>query len=565
MEEPGDTLSAAQAQNALTKGLAARDSLASGDPAPASLAPSTLVRELGLWILRASLELPDRPGMLAGVAGLMAERGVNILRLHYDRSRDPNRVELVLSCPSARIAGEALDALAARGFLDPLPDTAEDSLSVIDMAGVLRFKIALKDRPGSLAALTARFAGHGANILHMHYDTSEAPGLAEAAVATSGADEVTALLGEFTRAGYHYHVLWQGGRNTAVDAALGLSEVEAFLFKLRSALPPDRVSALEELFTSSRAMRQALGDFKRASGVSGETLAASEVFANILRMAVQALGSTGSRFAMRLTGPVRLSGRVSLYMLTCPVGANSYLLSLGGELVFLDTNYGVYYQDVLAWLGAHGFDPARITRVLATHPDDDHAGWAGRLQAQFGAKVTMHPDSLAVFEHEDRSHGSATPLSGINHAFTRLIHRVSDFIPPEAIEPFESATGEWGGFSVAGKVTLGDLEFLALESLGGHASAQVFFLEPERAILFTGDYLLDPASLSPKDREALSVHKSLLTSTNTDSQVFVKEMEMLKTLMRQLAAEARAKGDRAMIFPGHGGFYAVEEADWSGE
>jgi len=535
--------------------------------APAAPGPATLAHDpgQGLWRLGASLALPDKPGMLSGVAGLMAKLGVNIERLHYDRGRDPNRVELALACPRARTAGDALDALAARGFLDPLPEAGEEPLAITDMAGVLRFKIALAERPGSLAALTARFARRGANILHMHYDAAEAPDLAEAAVATSGAAEVSALLGELTRGGYHYHVLWQGSRDKAVDAALGLSEVEAFLFKLRSALPPDRVSALEELFTSSKAMRQALGDFKRASGVSGETLAASEVFANILRMAAQALGSTGPRFAMRLTGPVRLSAQVSLYMLTCPVGANSYLLSHGRELVFLDTNYGVYYQDVLAWMAAHGFDPARITRVLATHPDDDHAGWAGRLQAQFRARVFMHPDSRAVFEHENRAYGSDSALAGINQAFTRLLHRVSDFIPPDAIEPFEPASGEWGGFSVAGKVTVGDMGLLALESLGGHATGQVFYLDPERAVMFTGDYLLDAASLSPKDREALSVHKSLLISTNTDSRVFAQEMDMLKTLLRGMDAEARAKGGRAMVFPGHGGFYTVEEAEWGGE
>ena len=226
-----------------------------------------------------------------------------------------------------------------------------------------------------------------------------------------------------------------------------------------------------------------------------------------------------------------------------------------------DTNFGVYFEDVAAWLAAHGFDPAATTAVLATHPDADHAGWAGPIQERYGAKVYMHPDAALVFEHEDRTLGRG-PLHGINRPFTRLVCRLSGMVAPKSIEPFEQASGEHGGFKVIGKVTVADLELLALESLGGHAAGQVFYFNPERGFLFSGDYLLDAASLSPRERDALSVHKSLLTSTNTDSALFGREMGMLKSAESVLDARLRREGGRAMVFPGHGDFYAVEQAGW---
>jgi len=389
--------------------------------------------------------------------------------------------------------------------------------------------------------------------------------MAEASVALSGAGRVSELLGEMTRAGYHYHVLWRGGQDADVDEALGFSGVEAFLFKLRSVLPPGRMHGLEELFNTSREMRQTLAEFRVASGASGEALAASETFSDILRLAAMAVGATGPNFTPRLTGPVRLTPQVTLYMLSCPEGAGSYLLRRPDGLTFVDTNFGIFFEDVMAWLAAHGFDPGRIDTVLATHPDADHAGWAGRLQERFGARVFMHPECARVFAEEDRTLGRS-PLAGINRSFTRLVARLTGLVAPGRIEPFEPAApgtpGELGGFRVLGRVQVADLELLALESLGGHVAGQVFYFGPEQGVLFTGDYLLDPASLSQRERDALSVHKSLLTNTNADSALFHREMGMLRAFMGEVQAGQARKGGRAMVFPGHGDFYAVDQAGW---
>ena len=81
-------------------------------------------------------------------------------------------------------------------------------------------------------------------------------------------------------------------------------------------------------------------------------------------------------------------------------------------------------------------------------------------------------------------------------------------------------------------------------------------------MIFPGDYLLDAPSISQRGREHLSVHKTLLTSTNTDSELFMREMDMLKALMARTEARLRATGRQAMVFPGHGDFYCVEQARW---
>jgi glyoxylase-like metal-dependent hydrolase (beta-lactamase superfamily II) len=120
-----------------------------------------------------------------------------------------------------------------------------------------------------------------------------------------------------------------------------------------------------------------------------------------------------------------------------------------------------------------------------------------------------------------------------------------------------------GGFPVLGEFRVADLNFLVLESLGGHVAGQVFFLAPEQGLLFCGDYLIDVASLSERDKQTLSIPKYLMTSTNSDSRVFSREMHMLRDLMLTLHSQFSPLGKPVRIFSGHGGLYTTDDADWS--
>ena len=309
-------------------------------------------------------------------------------------------------------------------------------------------------------------------------------------------------------------------------------------------------------------MRETLLRFKEESGRDGETLAASEVFTHILQLAAASISKTGAAFSLRLTGPVRLTDSVSLHVLACPTGANAFLFATGDEYALLDSSYGLYYADVKAWLSAHGMDPSRIRRAYFTHADADHAGWAAFLEEDFGTEVYMHPDGAAVFEHENRAHGLDTRLLDLNGYYTKLINRFTDLRAPRRILPFPAAAGEAGGFPIVGQVEIGDLRLQVLESFGGHTPAQVFFYAPREGLIFCGDYLIDLLSLSDRTKSTLSIARRLMTSTNSDSRVFAQEMQALGRLMREAEARLRPEGKSARVFPGHGDFYSVAEADW---
>lgn len=516
----------------------------------------------GGWRLSGDLFLQDRPGELAELSATIARRGVNIERFHYNRSENIHLVRITTQVSSGRVAGALADDLRARGCLGPPPDGWKKEAKITELGGLLRVKVNLEDRPGTLAAFAAVLKEHRANVIYMSYDGEQAPGVAAMAMATESPEEVSALLQDLNARDYHYHVEWQGSDGNSIDDVIGLSLVERFLLKLKTVLPADRLRALTELIQSSQELRETLLSFKREAGESDESMAASEVFTQILQLATASISKTGRNFSLRLTGPLPLTEQVSLYMLTCPTGANSYLLRAGDELTLIDSSYGLYYRDVKAWLSGHGIDPSRIRRALISHADADHAGWAAPLQEDFGVEVLMHPGSEEIFRRENRAHGSDSRLMALNGYYTKLINRFTDLRPPRSIRPFPPAGGEAGGFRIIGEVPVGDMVLHVLESLGGHVPAQVFFFARREGLLFCGDYLIDIRSLSDRTKSTLSIARFLMTSTNSDGRVFGREMRQLADLMMKVNAELASDGKSARIFPGHGDFYSVAEADW---
>ncbi len=532
----------------------------------APFGPMRLERRDDGWLLSADVVVADRPGEMATISRIMADHRANIEHFDFNRSDNPGRVAMRMHCPGGGALGAMIEVLAAQGRLTPSPDArAQAEPGIVDPGSLLKLAVTLEDRPGALAAFSELLAEHQANVIHMRYDSVEAPSLARVSLATPTVDKLRALLDALNSGDWHYHVEWQGDRGDPIDAMVGLNMVEMFLLKLKTLLPPDKVDQVGEMFRTSDDMRQALADFRREAGASDESMAASETLTRILHLAATSMGRTGPRFLLSLDGPLRLSPGVDLYKLACPTGANGYLLAHDDEYTMVDSGYGLYFEDVMAWLEAHHMPPGRIRRAMFTHADADHAGWAGPLAEAYGAAIHMHPDCKAVFEQENRAVGGQR-LQALNRAFTRMICTLTGLRPPRTIEPFgpdRADGGELGGFPVIGRMAVADLEFKVLESLGGHASGQVFFFEPQRGLLFCGDYLIDVASLTERDKDTMSIPKYLMTSTNKDSAVFRREMALLKGLVMEADSRLARSGGSAWVFSGHGDMYTPAEAGWS--
>ncbi len=524
----------------------------------------SLMHDASGWLLCSDVFVSDRPGEVAGLSSVFGSKGATIEHFFFNRSEDPHRVRLAVRCKSAAHGGELADSLLQHGRFTHPETNGESNCRVVDPAGLLQIKVSLEDKPGTLARFGEILKKYDANVIHLEFDKKETAGIAQVSLATPVPEMLELLLQHLTRDDFHFTVAWHGDGDS-IDAIIGLNQVETFLFKLRAILPQDKIDELSELLHTSDEMRQALFDFRREAGENEDSMATSEVFSHILHLAAASLGKLGQNFSLQLTGPLRLTPQVSMYMLACPTGANSFLLRTDADSTLIDSSYGLYFPDVVQWLSGHAIDPSRITRIALTHADADHAGWASPMQETYGTEVFMHPDSLGIFEHQNRAYGSDTQLMALNSAYTRLINRLTELSTPKKITPYppsSSAISQRGAFKVIGEFQVADLHFEILESHGGHVPAQIFLLEPEYGLFFCGDYLIDVPSLSDRTKSTLSIARYLMTSTNSDSRLFGKEMRALKDLLREIQAHIADKGRTVMIFPGHGEFYRISETDW---
>ncbi|MDI6711308.1 MAG: MBL fold metallo-hydrolase [Bacillota bacterium] len=504
------------------------------------------------YLCRAMVFVADRPGSLATLAGVFGGHGVNITSFYYNRSAHPNRVMIQGRSDNLRALQEACRDLNEQGMFDGEAHTTSPELGVLDTRNILKIRVSLQPRPGTLADFAALLRDHKANVIHMAYDEAVCETAATVTLITENAREIGELLQDLNEHGYYYGLHYQGAEREETENIIGLNLVERFFFKLKRLLGGEDTERLKGVVESSRRMSEALTRFSREAG---KDLEAGEVFTNVLVFASASLSRTGSAFSYRRLPALPLGG-VVFHAFRLPTGGNIHLLESAEEIVMVDGGYGVYYEDVKRMLRENGLDPARVSRIYLGHADADHAGMSGCFAAEFGSRVFLHPAARGVLENENRAWGSGSPLTELNHYFTVLVNTFTKYRVPDDWSAYDTGEhGLLGGFRVIDAFTVGGETFQVLESAGGHVPGQVFFVGTGAGLVFTGDYLLLVESLRPEEREFLNLPKFMMTSTNTDSLLFRREMQALKEVALGLDAALSKQNRGAIVAPGHGDHY----------
>lgn len=78
-----------------------------------------------------------------------------------------------------------------------------------------------------------------------------------------------------------------------------------------------------------------------------------------------------------------------------------YLLDLG-ELVLIDSGLGMGFDRMTRNIESIGFDPGRISTVIATHCHVDHVGGAALFQERFGSRLAMHAEDAKIVGRADQ-------------------------------------------------------------------------------------------------------------------------------------------------------------------
>lgn len=506
----------------------------------------------GAYLAKITAYLPDRPGSLAGLAEIFTKYSINITIFNYDRSMHPNRVILEVAGDTIEALEHARSELASLELLCQSGKTEGSPLAVVDTNNILKIEVQLENIPGTLGSFARLLAGHEANVIYMHYNEDISETSADISLFTGDPTEVEKLLKDMNALGYYYSIIYRGAGHKEVEDIIGLNLMERYFFRLQKLMKTDDIDRLRRLIDSSKQLSEALVGF---SAEAGKHFEEGSLITNVLAFASASLMKTGKGFSYRKL-PSLQTGKVVMHGFKLPTGGNIYVLESVGSYLMIDGSYGLYYEDVKKMLSENNVPPDRVTDIYITHADADHAGLSGYFSKEFGCNVHMHRDTAGVIKNENRAWGSGSQLTELNHFFTILVNGFTHAAFPKEWTAYgDNDEGMAGGFRVVGSFEFGGHSYKILESAGGHVPGQVFFISYDSGLIFTADYLLNINSLNAEEKELLNYPKFMMTSTNVNSPLFKKEMEMLRQLAGDLDAAMRRAGRQAYVVPGHGDYY----------
>ncbi len=497
--------------------------------------------------------LKDRPGSLAALSSLIAQCRGNINFFHYDRSQDSSRVVIEVQMPCRPDLDALIASLVKKHYSFEKANVLKDEVQITDPESILEIRVGLLNKPGSLAAFAGLLTKHQANIIHMFYDEDIDPESADVGLAAQSAEEIDRLMDVLNKEGHNYRVVYRGSDEKEVKHIIGLKLVEKFFLRLSKLLDEKDRRAVKELVDSSQELH---ADLVRFYSEAGNNLETSDVFEKVLALASMSRRKLGERFSVVEMPSLLLDNHVRLYSFRLPTSENIYVFHHGDEMTMIDAGYGVYYKDIKALLLRKGMDPAQVRRIFVTHCDADHIGTAGLFEKEFGTEIFIHPAGKGIVRDGNRAHGTSGKLLTLNKYYSRLVNKFTDCTFPGKARYFStSATGRVGAFAIIDTFSIGPLDFLVLESHGGHIPGHVFFLNKSHGLFFTSDYLINVKSLSSEEKNNLGIYKYLLISPNSDSLIFKEEVSALKEIIAVLDADLGQHSRFLRVLPGHGDYY----------
>ena len=481
--------------------------------------------------------MPDRPGALHRAAEIIKRYEGNINRIQYDRRIDRYIVFFEVTAVSDAY-DKIREELEKIGYL-------QTSLQPV---AFLKFHVYLPNCPGALFDFLNYITSSGANITYLDFDErGQHPERLVVGLNIENTSLIDTLLNQL-KSGYRLEILEYDTTGEKLDDTVFYLRLAQ---KLRSFIGSAEDAFLMRFLHDINHIAQELSNLRKDP---------VEVFENILKVGDCLNRTTGDNFFADVQG-VKISDGIELFCFQLPCGGNIYLFDTIFERVMIDTGYGIYYQDVVNMLQHYGLgDLGRLKRIYITHADADHCGAAG----YFSAPSYLNPETLLITRETSRAYGSSSQGCILEEVYTKIINLFSRFNPPSNVILFPeiSQSGEIiekrGLFPVIARFKIGDLNFEALEGLGGHMHGEIFYLCPEEGLIFPEDALINFKSLSLDRTEYNVLAEYLMTSVNVDSGLAREERNALISLISEIDEKLVEKGKRCLICCGHGSISVLE-------
>lgn len=231
--------------------------------------------------------------------------------------------------------------------------------------------------------------------------------------------------------------------------------------------------------------------------------------------------SQGSDFQPRISAH-KISESTEIMLIEPPCGSNVMIIKSNGEILFVDSGYACYRDEMLAIFKKliPGFSDMKKT-VLVTHADVDHCG----LLPVFDEVITSRK-SARCLENEYNGRNGYREENPLHKPYVNICKTLTSYKP---VAP-EKLTVLWNDvenpqqpLTQIGFFDFGELHFEVYEGKGGHLPGEIVLIDYTNHIAITGDIYINTHGLTPQQAEYNRYAPILMTSVDTNPKLCAEE------------------------------------------
>ena len=436
--------------------------------------------------------MPDHVGAFLKASECFSSLGINITRVSYNKAVDSHT--LFIDAEGERGQLEKADSeLAKIGYLQS--DKNEQ--------GVVLLEFMLRDVPGSVTEPLRLIHRHRLNI---SYISSQENGSAYQAFKMGLFVESEGKLKDFLREAQEIcpvRVLEYNRSERVFDNSIFYQSFVSGLMKL-SGLPEESRDAL---LVNSNLIMQLLDE---------KGLPPFKTFESISKFAELLSKWRGDAFSPRVTEH-RITDDTRVVLVEPPCGSNTAILESRGEVLFIDSGYALYREEMVRLFRRLLPDYDKLTkRILVTHADVDHCGLLPIFDEIVATRLTKE-----CLELESRGENGFRERNPLHRPYVSICKALTFYRPPDPgriTAPWDVPEGQTAPLAQAGFFDFGEMHFEVYQGQGGHLPGETVLIDYSHHVAFTGDIYVNVHGMTREQAEYNKYAPVLMTSVDTDPE-----------------------------------------------
>ena len=251
--------------------------------------------------------------------------------------------------------------------------------------------------------------------------------------------------------------------------------------------------------------------------------------------------SKGKAFSPRISTH-KITDNTEITLIEPPCGSNTIIIKSNNEVLFIDSGYACYSEEMLEVFKKCISDFENIKKtILVTHADVDHCG----LLPMFDEIIVSHKTAHCL-KNEYLGNDGYREKNPLHKPYINICKTLTSY---KAVNP-EKIKVLWNNIETLrepltqiGFFDFHELHFEVYEGKGGHLPGEIVLIDYTHHIAITGDIFINTHGLTPQQAEYNQYAPILMTSVDTDPKLCAEER---KAIMQRLGV------GKWQIFGAHG-------------